>query len=211
LGIDFLVKQPWAGVAIWVALYVSDYALTIRGAKLRLKCEQHIRFEAYELTPYYRKDIAELRVISPRFIYQLLLSSVAIVMLWWLCTLEMQIPEIYEGALGALILVELAVHLRHLHNLYTFHYISRSEGVSGCIQYSMWMTLRISGWELLGYTGLWLVLAVLTGRWFFVGGAIKCLATAIQHWKLSDKDRNKPAESHAESATREELGPTPGE
>jgi hypothetical protein len=212
LGIDFLVKNPWAAVVVWMALYISDYALTIKGAGLRLLCQDYICSEGYELTPYYRQDIAALRRVSPRFLFQLIFSSALLVIMWWLSMVESRIPELFEGMLGALILVELSIHLRHFQNIVTFLLISRSGGVTGRIVYSLRLTLRISAWDMAAHAALWLLLAVLTGRWFFVGGAVKCLATANQHWKLAEAERAKRAkETNAIQPSQEEPHPTHGE
>jgi hypothetical protein len=72
------------------------------------------------------------------------------------------------------------------------------------------------------YSALWLIMAALTGRWFFLGGALKCAGTANQHWQMSSKERNNRApgggtdvSAHAgadvtnNATTLKETGPGP--
>jgi hypothetical protein len=74
------LQNFWAGLAIWAALFVSDYALTITCARLyQGNVRDKIAFEgSYEITPYFQRDIDSLRRVSPRFVLSLLWSSVVL-------------------------------------------------------------------------------------------------------------------------------------
>ena len=99
-------------MVLWGLLYVSDYTLTIICARL-YRQQQTIAFEgSYEITPFYRRDIDSLRVVSPRFVFILLLTLGFLEFLW-LLNQSSPAPELWQFALGALVGVQLAVHMRH--------------------------------------------------------------------------------------------------
>ena len=62
--------NAWPGVAVWIALYVSDYVLTVKCARLyKSGAHEKVVVEgSYELTAYFQRDIDSLRLFSPRFI-----------------------------------------------------------------------------------------------------------------------------------------------
>ncbi len=190
MPLDELIIRPWAGVLLWIVLYVSDYYCTIAAARMYYGgVNRHFEFEkGYELTPYFQEDIAQLRRFSWRFAWQLFLSSVFIVCLWYLSVNQYHASGLYEGVLGARVLEEVAVHVRHLHNLIFFWHVKQSIGITGVVKTTHWLTLRVSAFELLVFGLLWLLVFVVTARWFFFGGAIMCGLTAAQHWDLAKKE-----------------------
>jgi hypothetical protein len=175
----------WPGVAVWVVLYISDYALTIKCARLyKMGVSEKLVFEgSYELTPYFQRDINSLRIISPRFIVMLIYSSVLLTMIWMLSLITYR--PLYAFALGAMVLIELTIHLRHLHNFFMFRAIIRSDAASGRIEYTRMFILRGSATDLAVFSVFYLILAGLLQNWFFLGGAATCLSTAVKHLKLA--------------------------
>lgn len=201
---DYFFSALWPGLLTWCLLYISDYALTIRCARLyRSGVNEKLVLEgSYEITPYYQKDIDSLRRISPRFIAMLLVSGTLVTGLWYLTASTL--PEMYRFALGALILVEFVVHIRHLHNLYFFRVIINSDTVRGRIEYSRTVILRMSGHDLLVYSAIFFLLFGITQDWFMLGGAVKCLATSVQHRKLATKSSAIGATRELQAAALEE-------
>jgi len=181
------------GLVVWSVLYISDYYSTLAYAKLyRSGANEKIVFEgSIEITPQFQPDIDSLRKVSPRFLAALFRGGVGLAAIWWLSRWSQQ-PGLYEFALGAMISLQLAVHMRHLRNLYLFRAIARNEGVQGRIEYSRQLMLRMSSVELLGFGGLFSLLFVFTRSWFVLGGAYACLLTAWKHRRL--------AQRHASSA-----------
>ena len=114
------LDKLWPGLVAWTVLYVSDYSLTIACARLyQAGARDKIALEgSYEITPYYQRDINALRRVSPRFVAALVLSVAWLSVIWWLA-MQMWPPE-YSFALGAVVLLELAVHMRHFRNLVLF-------------------------------------------------------------------------------------------
>jgi len=178
-------NSPWPGLAVWSALYISDYSLTLACAKLyRAGVSDKIVFEgSYEITPYFQSDIDSLRVVSPRFVAALLLGGAWLAVVWWL-SMESQ-PGLYQFVLGAMISTQLAVHVRHMRNLSLFRVIVGTDAVRGRIEYSRPLVLRMSSVELLGFSGLFVLLFTFTQSWFVLGGAIGCLSIAWKHQRLA--------------------------
>ena len=190
MPLDYCLVYPWPGPLIWTILYISDYYCTLAAARMiKQGVDKHIGLEkGYELTPYYQPDIARLKKVSGRFILILALFNLFLCATWYLGGIA-QIPQAYEFFLGALILIELTVHVRHLHNLGSFLYYRGSHGVSGKLTFAHWLELRLSALDILAFGILWLILFAITFRWLFAGGAFKCFATAHKHWQLSNRDR----------------------
>jgi hypothetical protein len=178
----------WPGVVVWSLLYISDYALTIACARL-YRAQEKIVFEgSYEITPFFQRDINSLRVVSPRFVVILVVTVTMLSVLWALT--EQSTPELYEFALGSLIGIQLAVHMRHLRNLFMFRAINSTDEVHGRLEYARTLLLRMSSLECLAFSGLFLVLFIFTRSWFILGGATTCFSLAVKHRKLASKLRS---------------------
>jgi hypothetical protein len=83
-----------------------------------------------------------------------------------------------------MVLVQLAIHVRHLRNLVLFRAIINTDGVRGRIEYSRPLMHRMSACELLTFSCLFFLLFVFTQHWFMLGGATACLSTALKHRRL---------------------------
>jgi len=193
MPIDYLVHNLWLSLILWTALYFSDYILTLVAARMYQEgVNQHLVFEkGYELTPYFQEDIARLRRVSPKFIRALVLTLLALSLLWLIAVRWDFFPAAFEFLIGGLVLVELAVHFRHFVNLLHFRYARKSQGVRGRIEYARWFSLRLSSLQLCEYAALYLLFYILFPRWFFLGGVFTCLATSLRHWIWSVKERSR--------------------
>lgn len=94
---------------------------------------------------------------------------------------------LYEFVLGLLISMELAVHHRHVRNLFLFRAISNSDAVQGRIRYSRPLMLRMSSVEKFAFSGLFAVLFAFTLNWFVLGGVFGCLSVGLKHLRLAHK------------------------
>jgi len=191
---DFFLQNLWAGLAVWIALYISDYTLTLTCARLyQNSVREKIVFEgSYELTPYFQRDIDTLRRISPRFLWAMLVVVAVLSGIWRLAT--QTVPQAYSFVLGAFVLIQLAIHTRHLRNLASFR-AAATDAVRGRIEYSRLTVLRLSSFDLLSFAGLYLVVFAFTGSWFALGGVFGCAAVAHKHWKLAREHAS--ANAHA--------------
>jgi hypothetical protein len=190
----FLGISPLPGVILWVILYSSDYYLTIYSAR-GFREIGHIKFEgSFELTPQYQKDIDALKPVSRRHVILLILLSLLIALIWWLTKQLYFFPWTYLFYLGMFLLIEVAVHMRHLRNISLIREIRKNGGVEGEISYRKWFSYRISAAEFYLYATLFLLFAILAYSPFFLGGSLMCFATGIKHARLAKKARSTPVQ-----------------
>ncbi len=190
----FLGISPLPGVILWIILYISDYYLTIYSAR-GFREIGHVRFEgSFELTPQYQKDIDELKPVSRRHVILLVLYSLLIVFIWWLTKQFYFFPWTYLFYLGMFLLLEVAVHMRHLRNISQIREIRKNGGVEGEISYRKWFSYRISASEFYLYGALFFLFAILAYSPFFLGGSLMCFATGIKHARLAKKAKTTPVQ-----------------
>jgi len=188
----WLATSPWPGVVLWIILYISDYYLTLYSAR-GFREIGHFQFEgSFELTPQYQKDIDALKPVSRLHIVLMIAYSLLIVAIWWLTRIVVYIQWSYLLYLGMFLLLEVAVHLRHLRNVSLIREIKKSGGVEGQISYRKWFTYRISAFEFYMFFALFLLIAALTYSLFFLGGAIMCFGTGFKHSRLAKKAKSTP-------------------
>jgi hypothetical protein len=185
---NFFFEHAWPGMLLWSLLYISDYTFTIVCARLYARQDKVVFEGSYEITPYYQKDINALRIVSPRFVFILLLTLGALGFVWIL-NRSSPAPELWEFLLGALIGLQLMVHMRHFRNLFQFRALNNTDSIRGHLEYSRPVLLRGSSWECFGASGFYLMLFAFTGSWFILGGALTCFSTGIKHRKLASKYR----------------------
>jgi hypothetical protein len=192
---DHLIDNAWLAIGLWIALYISDYILTIATGRLyQGGASQHVLYEkGIELTPLHQRDVSRLRWISPRFIAILVLTSAALWLLWGSLVGSGYGRQTFALVLGAWTLLEAAVHVRHFRNLFTFCYLKHSQGVEGQIRYKTWLSYRMSAVDMLAFTGLYLFLFFLFDEQFILGGAVACCVTAVYHWVLGARARRSAA------------------
>jgi hypothetical protein len=156
-------------MAIWSLLYISDYALTFTCARLYGRQETVVFEGSYEITPFFQRDINSLRVVSPRFVFALLLI-LGFSGFLWLLNESSPAPELWQLALGALIGA-----------------INHADWVRGRIEYGRMGMLRASSWEALAFSGFYLMLFAFTGSWFILGGVVTCFLLGVKHRRLAGK------------------------
>jgi hypothetical protein len=184
---EFFLSSPWPGVVLWCILYVSDFVLTVTCARLyKRSVAEKIVFEgSFELNPFFQSDVDSLSFVSPRFLATLVLNAVLLVIIW---ALEYDsLPDFYAFVLGAFICLQLAVHVRHLRNLFLFRALRNTEVVRGRIEYTRPLILRLSSIEFLAFSGLYGIVFVFTKSWFVIGGTSACFLTAGKHWWLAHR------------------------
>lgn len=194
----WLTSNPWLGVVCWIIIYISDYYLTIYSAR-GFRAIDRYRFEgSMELTPQFQKDVDNLEPISRRHIFWLIASSLILLIVWWITHLSVYVAWAYPLYLGMFLLLEVAVHLRHLRNIAIIREIKKNGGVEGQLTYKQWFSYRNSANELYITGTFFLLVALLTFSLFFVGGAIACYGTAVRHAQLAKKSKSKTVQ-HVES------------
>jgi len=190
-----LIHNLWLSIALWIVAYLLDYYLTLYGAQLyQSGAKEHFGFGgSYELTPYYQPEIDRLRLVSPRFVLMLALSSLAIGLVWWLAVALLGLVELFLLLIGGLISRQLVVIIRHVRNIVLFRHAQTAGNIQGRVEYTRRVTIRGSATELFTFAAFYLLIFLISGSIFFVGGALACTITGIQHWRLashSNKERN---------------------
>ena len=182
-----LFESLWPGLAVWAALYVSDYAFTLTCARMyQCGVKEKILFEgSFEITPYFQSDIDRLRVVSPRFVAAMAIACGYLGAIWWLAGISD--ARLYQFVLGSMILSELAVHVRHLRNLFLFRAILSTDDIQGRMQYARPSMLRMSAVELFAFAGLYAFLFLFTFSWFIFGGVFACFCIGVKHRSLAEK------------------------
>jgi hypothetical protein len=191
----WLATSPWYGVILWIILYISDYYLTLYSAR-GFREIGHFQFEVFELTPQYQKEVEALKPVSKLHITLLILYSLLILFIWWVTKRFLPFPWTYLAYsfyLGIFLLLEVAVHIRHLRNISLIREIKKNGGVEGQISYRKWFSYRISAFEFYMFSILFLILAMLYFSPFFLGGAIMCFATGFKHSRLAKKAKLNPS------------------
>jgi hypothetical protein len=184
--------SPWYGILLWIILYTSDYYLTIYCAR-GFREIGHLQFEgSFELTPQFQNDIDKLRPVSKLHITLLVIYSIVILILWWITHLTSYLIWTYPFYLGMFLLLEVAVHMRHLRNVVIIREIRKNGGVEGQIAYKKSFSYRISANDLYLSATLFLLVALLTYSLFFLGGAVMCYATGFKHVKSAKKAKSNP-------------------
>jgi hypothetical protein len=179
----------WPGLFVWTLLYVSDYALTLYCAGLyRSKVRQQLSFEgSYELNPTFQGDVDSGVRVSPRFAFAMVVIWLWISLVWWLTRQAPRWPQAYAFVLGILVLLELAIHVRHIRNLVLFRMGFGPGGVQGQMHYPRAVMLRTSASEFLAFACLFGVAFAVTGSPFLLGGATGAAATGMKHLTLARK------------------------
>ena len=186
----WLTTSPWPGILLWTILYTSDYYLTLYAAR-GFREIGHFRFEgSYELTPQYQKDIDNLRPVSRLHIVLLFAYGLLILLIWWITRLSVYLEWSYPLYLGMFLLLEVAIHLRHIRNMLLIREVRRNGGVDGEIRYRKWFSYKISANELYVNATLFLLVALLTFSLFFLGGALVCYGTGFKHARLARKTKS---------------------
>ena len=176
-------------LVVWCVIYAGDYYLTLYGARLyHANAREHLsRQGSYELTPLFRQDIDAFKPVSARFLAMVAISVVLIAVIWILGVQRLNEPEIYLMALGALLLREGVVYLRHWRNIVAFRLLANPAYVSGKIEYSRAFSYKTSSQEFLAFAAFYLVLTLTVSSWFIFGGCLSCLVTGLQHWNYARK------------------------
>jgi hypothetical protein len=188
---NILAESAWFVPLLWIVLYTSDYFLTIACARL-YKAQDKIVFEgSYEINPRLQSDVNALRLLSPRFLLFLFISTALLAFMRILSTSESGSAGFYELVVGVMILAEITVHIRHLRNWYIF---KRAIGyLKGRIEYPRGIMLRISAFEFVVFGIVYVAFFALARQRFFLGGALVCGALSMNHLLLARKhERSSP-------------------
>lgn len=181
--IDTLVENPWLVALSWAVLSIFDFTATMLYSKAyRDFLSSTVQYErGVEMNPMFEKDVQQLRWFSPR--YFLLMLGVTFLIgfagAWFPA-------KAFEMLAGTAILLILVVDLRHIENLsFVWFLKSDPEGFKGKIEQSYKLSQRRVAVNAFNTGVLYLIVFLLTGRIFFIGGTIVSVLLAIRHFLLA--------------------------
>jgi len=183
--IDTLVQSPWLVALSWAVLSLFDFSATMLYSKAyRDFLSSTVIYErGVEMNPMFEKDVKQLRWFSPR--YFLLMLGVTFLVGFtgkWFPT------KTFEMLAGTVILLVLAIDLRHIENLSLVWFLkSDPEGFKGKIEQSYKLSQRRVAVNAFSTGILYLIVFLLTGRIFFIGGTIVSVLLAIRQFLLSSR------------------------
>jgi hypothetical protein len=187
---EFVFDKLWIVLPMWLVLYVSDYLLTILGARYyKAGACDHFVFEgSYELTPEFQPDVDALRLFSRKFLRAVIISTAIFSSLWYISHQDKVCMFIFKFVCGGMILSEVPIHIRHARNIALFRLARSHQGISGQVTYKRWVLYRLSCIELAGFVFLFLIVFLLTGSVPFLGGSFCAAATALKHVRLCRRE-----------------------
>ena len=181
--IDTLVGRPWFVAVLWGLLSIFDFIATLLYSKAyRDFLSETVRYEhGVEMNPNFEKDVAQLRWFSPRYLISMLGVAVLIGFA------GMWMPNSwFELLAGSALLLVLITDLRHIENLSLVWFLkSDPEGFKGRIEQSYNLSQKrvaVGGFNI---GVLYFIVYLLTGRIFFMGGALISVLYAVRHFLLS--------------------------
>lgn len=162
-------------------LMLADYVLTIWGAKSSaIVYRSHFSTPSYELNPLWRKSVDELRWFNPRHAALVVLVTVGLV---FFDLADMEPDSVVELPLGLLFGAFGSVCGRHLGNLLLFRYLNRHpDQISGQVQLSMKLVLKMSQFTLVGMILPFVILAILVPSAYSIGMLLGVLVIFFAHF-----------------------------
>jgi hypothetical protein len=182
--LDLLISNPWLVAVLWAALYVFDYASTLWLAGVyQTVLSEHVVYEGgVELNPNLEKAIAKRQAPGPRIF--------ALVALVLIIVLFSGLLGVYfvEFVAGAVLLTWVFIDSRHVRNYAYIWFLRRKpDSLKGRSQYSYWLLQKLLSSEAFTFCLLYIFLAFLTWRLFFLAGTLACLSLAVRHSRLANR------------------------
>lgn len=189
---ELLTRNPILPIALFAALSLSDFYLTLYGARLYQQfAANKLEFEkGYELNPNFQDVVNDLRMVSPKHLKWVLLVAL-LIFLFFLILLEIpgfRFPSLFLFVYGAIFLPTLMVNLRHLANIWLFSnaFAAQPSGITGKIKIRQWHSHKQAAYNGFFVEGLYSLAAFLfTDSFLFLGGAFGFMVTAARFSKLS--------------------------
>jgi hypothetical protein len=176
-----MVASPWPGTALAVASYVLSYCLGLRAARLyRAGAQAHLIYpHGYPFQREYEATRARGRLVSPRFVGIVAVLAAALPLAWLGAVRQLGQPELFAALVGGVVLMEAADCLEHLRNGVLYLHAGRAEGQLTLSSRAVFSARYAELYALAAVYGLGFVVS---GSWFFAGGALGCLVAA-QRWR----------------------------
>ena len=178
-----LVGNPWFPLALGLVAYALGYYLGIVETYLyHAGAKDYVVFHgSYELTPALQEMFAKRRYVNGRLLAALGLLAAGILAVWDVSVRQYDRADLFSFLIGGLVLVELATAIRRFRNIVSFHYARSAGHLKGKVEYSSRLVHTQAFVELYGFTVLYVLSFLVTGSWFFLGGALTCFVTGRRY------------------------------
>jgi hypothetical protein len=118
---------------------------------------------------------------------------------WWLDGYE----QVYVAFVGFFVLTQVPVMLRHTQNIVLFRYIAARGGVTGRTDVERWLEFKVSATVFWFFSASYVVLWLLLGDVFFVGGAVGTALAGARFWIFGGEAEGRPEAPAADDASAE--------
>ena len=140
----------------------------------------------YRLTPEYQAVLTRRRWISGRWLATWGVLAAGVYVAWWGLTQQLDRPDVFLLLMGGLLLNELAEISRQYRQIMFFREVRRRGGLHGHISLTRQLGVMRHVFDLYAFVMLYLVLFLLTGSWFLLGGAVACFVSSrrLRDWAV---------------------------
>lgn len=177
---ELFTGSIWFSLVLAVALAVIDAALSLAeryyyhsGAKYRIKVE-----DEYPLDKPYHAARGVRQFFNRRYVLFVLGTALGVPAAWWIFTRANPRPDVFVAAMGGLLLLETAECVRLARVVTLYRLALRGEGFDGQVSVPRWLPINLMVVDLYGFALLYLLIYLLTGSLFFLGGAGSCFVRA---------------------------------
>ncbi len=170
------LASPWIAIALNVIAYVLHYYLSIYETKLyHAGASSIVTYEGrYEPPP--AKMIGAHRPMSWRLIWVTLTLGTSTLIVWWGALQQLQRPEALAFIMGGWLLMLSMLVIRDLHQITLFRYWRSAGGSKGKLTLSERQQIVTDSTGYQVYAAFFLFLLLVTGDFFYLGGAFTCFA-----------------------------------
>jgi hypothetical protein len=166
------LSSPWVAVVLNVMAYAAHYYLVIYETRLYYAAAN--KMVTYE--GYYDTRPDPRQPFGWRLIWALVTLGAFTAFMWWASVQQLQRTEVLTFMMGGWLLLLAMLILRDLRQITLFHYWRSSGGSKGRLTLSERLTIVTSTTDYQVYAAFLLLLLLVTGDFFFLGGAFTCFA-----------------------------------
>jgi hypothetical protein len=179
LAEEIFLNQGWFTILTGGILFVIDAFLTYEASFLyHAGAKAHLTYEGiYEPPEVYNKP-PQQRLLNPIFLLKVVFLSLMIFAGWIVLVRQLNRPEIFIFMVGGLYLYLLADGLIEFRRVMLFRSAQHGEGIRGQVVFSqrqVWTQIVL---DLYGFVALYLLIFLMVGGWFFLGGAVTCFISS---------------------------------
>ncbi len=187
-GMEALGTSWWSGPLLWAKLHVLDRALVLRAVRPHEADQQSAGQFRSETSPAARA-IPRRR---GRSFWTTTLAGAFILCAIQRAAAAVHLPEPYLFVLGALVLLEVPLLLRHVYVLAQRDLIARG-AITGHVEYAPWAAHDFAAVEFLAFASVLAAASVIAREWFVVGGVASCIVTGLDEARKGSAERRRAA------------------